>query len=58
MRRIQSGANFVRYEIGELIVVALPDGHVDMPPSRLRQKGDRPFGAELPGQVRLVDGQP
>lgn len=57
MRRIQSEANFVRYEIGELLAVALRDGHVDMPPSRLRQQGDRPFGAELPEQVRLVDGQ-
>ncbi|HWL68906.1 MAG TPA: MBL fold metallo-hydrolase [Geminicoccus sp.] len=54
---IQSGTDFARYELGELAVLALRDGYVDMPPGRLRQKGDRPFGAELPGQVRLVDGK-
>jgi glyoxylase-like metal-dependent hydrolase (beta-lactamase superfamily II) len=57
MKIIQSGANFVRYAFGELTVVALRDGHVDMPPGRLRREGGRPFGAELPQQVRLVDGQ-
>jgi len=57
MRLIQSGTNFARYQLGELTVVALRDGYVDMPPSRLRQKGDRPFGADLPGEVNLVDGQ-
>jgi glyoxylase-like metal-dependent hydrolase (beta-lactamase superfamily II) len=57
LKRIESGADFVRYTIGELTIVALRDGYVDMPPSRLRQEGDRPFGAELPGQVTLVDGR-
>jgi glyoxylase-like metal-dependent hydrolase (beta-lactamase superfamily II) len=57
MKMIESGANFARYEFGELTVVALRDGYVDMPASRLRQEGDRPFGAELPEPVRLVDGQ-
>ena len=57
MRMTNSGNNFARYEIGALMVVALRDGYVDMPPSRLRQEGDRPFGADLPDQVRLVDGQ-
>ena len=28
-----------------------------MPPSRLRQEGDRPFAADLPLQVGLVDGR-
>lgn len=57
MKMTQSGDNFARYELGELTVVALRDGHVDMPPSRLRREGDRPFGADMPEQVNLVDGQ-
>jgi glyoxylase-like metal-dependent hydrolase (beta-lactamase superfamily II) len=57
MKMTQSGTNFARYEVGDLIVVALRDGYVDMPPSRLRQEGNRPFDAELPEQVRLVNGQ-
>jgi len=57
MKMTQSGKYFARYEIGELTVFALRDGYVDMPPSRLRQKGNRPFGKELPDQVSLVDGQ-
>ena len=43
--------------MGELYVVAPPDGHVDMTASRLRQAGDRPFGSDLPAQVELVDGR-
>jgi glyoxylase-like metal-dependent hydrolase (beta-lactamase superfamily II) len=57
MKRIDSGANHVRYAVGELTVIALCDGYVDMPPSRLRQPGDRPFGADLPAEVALVDGK-
>jgi glyoxylase-like metal-dependent hydrolase (beta-lactamase superfamily II) len=56
MKKLDSGNNHARYAIGALNVVALRDGYVDMPPSRLRQAGDRPFGAELPEQVTLVDG--
>lgn len=57
MKKLDSGSNYARYEIGELRVVALRDGYVDMPPSRLRQAGDRPFGTDLPEQVKLVDGK-
>jgi len=57
MKRLELGANFARYEMGELTVIALRDGYVDMPPSRLRQEGDRPFGADLPREVELVDGK-
>jgi hypothetical protein len=28
-----------------------------MPPSRLRQSRDRPFGSDLPAQVELVEGK-
>jgi glyoxylase-like metal-dependent hydrolase (beta-lactamase superfamily II) len=57
MKKLDSGINYVRYAIGGLHVVALRDGHVDMPASRLRQAGDRPFGSDLPAQVELVDGR-
>jgi glyoxylase-like metal-dependent hydrolase (beta-lactamase superfamily II) len=57
MKRIDSGANHVRYALGELTIIALRDGYVDIPASRLRQPGDRPFGADLPAEVELVGGK-
>jgi len=57
MKTLESGNNYARYQIGEVGVVALRDGYVDMPTSRLRQAGDRPFGTDLREQVRLVDGK-
>lgn len=57
MKKADSGTNYVRYAVGQLSVVALRDGYVDMPPSRLRQSDDRPFGSDLPAQVELVDGK-
>jgi glyoxylase-like metal-dependent hydrolase (beta-lactamase superfamily II) len=56
MRKLASGSNFAKYALGELTVVALRDGFVDMPPGRLRQPGNRPFGTDLPRQVELIDG--
>jgi glyoxylase-like metal-dependent hydrolase (beta-lactamase superfamily II) len=57
MKKLDAGNNYARYAIGDVHVLALRDGYVDMPPSRLRQAGDRPFSADLPDAVRLVDGQ-
>ena len=57
MKKLDSGAGFVRFAFGDLTVVALRDGYVDMPSSRLRQAGDRPFGSDMPAQVDLVDGR-
>jgi glyoxylase-like metal-dependent hydrolase (beta-lactamase superfamily II) len=57
MKKLDSGVDYARYTIGELTVVALRDGYIDMPPSRLRQPGGRPFGSDLPAQVELVDGR-
>ncbi|MBL8894915.1 MAG: MBL fold metallo-hydrolase [Rhizobiales bacterium] len=57
MKRLDSGNNYARFELGDLTVIALRDGYVDMPPSRLRQAGDRPFGSDLPRQVELVNGK-
>jgi len=56
LKRTASGTNFARYEFGDVTVIALRDGYVDMPPSRLRQAGDRPFGSDMPARVKLVDG--
>ena len=57
LRRLDSGADYVRYALGELTIIALRDGYVDMPPTRLRQMDNRPFGADLPTQIKLVDGK-
>lgn len=57
MKKIGSGANYARYEIGRVGVIALRDGYVDMPSSRLRQSGDQSFGSALPEQVELIDGK-
>jgi len=39
-----------------MTVTSLRDGYVDMPVKRLRQPGDKPYGDDLPAQVRLVEG--
>ena len=57
MKKRESGTNFVRYAVGELTVIALRDGYVDLPASRLRQTGDRPFDADMPKEVELVQGK-
>jgi glyoxylase-like metal-dependent hydrolase (beta-lactamase superfamily II) len=56
MQRRSSGDNHTSYKIGALTITSLRDGYVDMPPTRLRQPRNKVFGADLPQQVRLVDG--
>ena len=56
MQRISSGDLHACYKIGALSISSLRDGYVDMPPTRLRQPGDKVFADDLPRQVRLVDG--
>ena len=56
MEKLDSGTDYVRFAFGELTVVALRDGYVDMPPGRLRQTSGLHFGSELPAQVPLVGG--
>lgn len=56
MQRTSSGDHHASYKVGAVTLTALRDGHVDMPPTRLRQAGNREFGDDLPPQVRLVDG--
>jgi len=48
--------NFAEYRIGDIAVIALRDGYVDLPSSRLRQPGNRRF-ERLPAEVALVNGQ-
>lgn len=50
------GHQHATYKVGALTVTSLRDGYVDMPPSRLRQPGNKIFGTELPQQIPLVDG--
>lgn len=57
MRLISQGTYFARYALEDVEFVALSDGYVDMPASRLRQAGDLPFGRALPEQIPLADGQ-
>ena len=55
MKRLASSNHHATYRIGDLTITSLRDGYVDMPFTRLRQPGDKPFGSDLPPQVNLVD---
>lgn len=57
MKRNASGHLHASYAIGALTVTSLRDGYVDMPVTRLRQPGNKPFDAAPPPQLRLVGGQ-
>lgn len=56
MKRVAAGEHHAAYEFGRLALISLRDGYVDMPVTRLRQPGDRPFGPDLPPQLHLVEG--
>lgn len=56
MQRSSSGDKHTSYKLGALTITSLCDGYVDMPPTRLRQPGNKVFRDDLPQQVRLVDG--
>jgi glyoxylase-like metal-dependent hydrolase (beta-lactamase superfamily II) len=55
MRLISSGRHHARFEFGDLQVVSLRDGYIDMPPTRLRDEHGCPL-RELPAAVPLVGG--
>ncbi|NUR24452.1 MAG: MBL fold metallo-hydrolase [Catenulispora sp.] len=55
MRLISSGRLYAGFAFGDLQVVSLRDGYIDMPPTRLRDEGGRPL-AELPAVVPLAGG--
>ncbi|ASF13145.1 MBL fold metallo-hydrolase [Nocardia brasiliensis] len=54
MRLISSGRHHATFEFGELQVISLRDGYIDMPPTRLRGADGCPLD-ELPATVPLVD---
>lgn len=56
MELVNLGKNFARYQFGDVVVIALSDGYVDMPTDRLREHDDQPF-EKLPKQVKLVNGK-
>ncbi|WP_040807569.1 MBL fold metallo-hydrolase [Nocardia concava] len=53
MRLISSGRLHATFELGDLRVISLRDGYIDMPPTRLRDEDGRTF-LELPSAVPLV----
>ncbi|WP_027341601.1 MBL fold metallo-hydrolase [Hamadaea tsunoensis] len=55
MRLISSGRHHATFELGDLQVISLRDGYIDMPPTRLRDEEGRPLG-ELPAAVPIVGG--
>ncbi|ANF59586.1 hypothetical protein A5892_09065 [Halotalea alkalilenta] len=56
MGLLASGQNHASFDFGGLKVIALRDGYVDMPPSRLRQGSGQAMD-RLPDGLPLVDGQ-
>lgn len=56
MERITSGEYYASYKFGSLTLTSLRDGYVDMPTTRLRQPGNKPFGDDLLPRVQLVEG--
>lgn len=55
MRLISGGRHHATVEFGDLRVISLRDGYIDMPPIRLRDENGHEF-AELPGTVPLAGG--
>ncbi|WP_199487272.1 MBL fold metallo-hydrolase [Actinomadura spongiicola] len=53
MRLISTGRHHAAFEFGDLRVVSLRDGYIDMPPTRLRGEDGCPLD-ELPAAVPLV----
>ncbi|MEU7003941.1 MBL fold metallo-hydrolase [Nonomuraea sp. NPDC046570] len=53
MRLISSGQHHATFEFGELQVISLRDGYIDMPPTRLRDEDGRMLD-ELPAAVPLA----
>ncbi|MDR7168307.1 hypothetical protein J2W56_002038 [Nocardia kruczakiae] len=53
MRLVSSGRHHAAFEFGELQVISLRDGYIDMPPTRLREEHGCAL-AEQPAAVPLV----
>jgi glyoxylase-like metal-dependent hydrolase (beta-lactamase superfamily II) len=56
MKLLERGKNHASFQFGDLRIVALRDGYVDMPPTRLRRDGGETF-ATPPEGTKLVGGQ-
>jgi glyoxylase-like metal-dependent hydrolase (beta-lactamase superfamily II) len=56
MKHDRSGVNHRSYRVGALTVTSVRDGYVDMPVTRLRKPGNKPFSDDLPQGLHLVDG--
>jgi glyoxylase-like metal-dependent hydrolase (beta-lactamase superfamily II) len=55
MRFSSAGRLHARFAFGELVVISLRDGYVDMPPIRLRDESGKPLD-EVPDVVPLAEG--
>lgn len=55
MRFISGGQHHALFQFGDLQVLSLRDGYIDMPPTRLRDESGRPLDA-LPDTVPLAEG--
>ncbi|MCI3276840.1 MBL fold metallo-hydrolase [Streptomyces cylindrosporus] len=55
MRLTSIGRHHATFDFGDLEVISLRDGYVDMPPTRLRDENGRPLD-DLPDTVPLVEG--
>jgi glyoxylase-like metal-dependent hydrolase (beta-lactamase superfamily II) len=55
MTPIAHGEHYTSFEFGDLVIVSLRDGYVDMPPARLRNESGEPLHP-LPDAVPLVGG--
>lgn len=53
VRLISSGRHHATFEFGDLQVISLRDGYIDMPPTRLRDEDGRTLD-ELPAAVPLA----
>ncbi|WP_316681391.1 MBL fold metallo-hydrolase [Ralstonia flaminis] len=56
MKLIAQGQHYAAFEFGDIQVVALRDGYIDMPTTRLRQTSGEPFDT-LPAGIPVVGGQ-
>lgn len=55
MHLVSNGPHHAVFAFGDLKVVSLRDGYVDMPPTRLRDENNQPLD-ELPSTVPLING--
>jgi len=52
---VAHGEHYTSFEFGDLVILSLRDGYIDMPPSRLRNESGEPLDP-VPDAVPLVDG--